>query len=64
VKRGKNDSIFERLDNQFSFEQAMQQSVAIKGAAVTHNSVKQMLKNWRKQNLVEKTEGRMYRKML
>ncbi len=64
VKRGKNDSIFERLDNQFSFEQAMQQSVAIKGAAVTHNSVKQMLKNWRRQNLVEKIEGGMYRKML
>ena len=27
LKRGKNDSIFERLDQQFSFEQAMQHSV-------------------------------------
>jgi Rha family phage regulatory protein len=45
----KNDSIFERLDIQFTTEQAMQQSVAVKGAGVNHNTVRQMLKNWRKQ---------------
>ena len=45
----KNDSIFERLDIQFTTEQAMQQSVAVKGANVNHNTVRQMLKNWRKQ---------------
>lgn len=32
--RGKNDSIFERLDVTFTFEQAEQQSVAVKGATV------------------------------
>ena len=52
TKRGKNDSIFERLDSQFTFEQAMQQSVAVKGAGVNQNTVRQMLKNWRKQALV------------
>ena len=52
TKRGKNDSIYERLDVQFTFEQAMQHSVAVKGAGVTHNTVKQMLKNWRKQGLI------------
>ena len=52
LKRGKNDSIYERLDVQFTFEQAMQHSVAVKGAGVTHNTVKQMLKNWRKQGLI------------
>ena len=62
-KRGKNDSIYERLDVQFSFEQAMQHSVAIKGAGVTHNTVRQMLKNWRKQGLVVQTENGRFRKV-
>ena len=62
LKRGKNDSIYERLDVQFTFEQAMQHSVAIKGAGVNHNTVRQMLKNWRKQGLVVQTEDGRYRK--
>ena len=62
-KRGKNDSIFERLDIQFTFEQAMQQSVAVKGANVNHNTVRQMLKNWRKQGLVVLEEDGNYRKL-
>ena len=62
-KRGKNDSIFERLDVQFSFEQAMQHSVAVKGAGVNHNTVRQMLKNWRKQGLVVLEEDGNYRKL-
>ena len=63
LKRGKNDSIYERLDVQFTFEQAMQHSVAVKGADVTHNGVRQMLKNWRKQGLVVQTEDGRYRKV-
>ena len=63
LKRGKNDSIYERLDVQFTFEQAMQHSVAIKGAGVNHNTVRQMLKNWRKQGLVAQTEDGRYRKL-
>ena len=63
LKRGKNDSIFERLDVQFTFEQAMQFSVAMKGASVTHNSVRQMLKNWRRQGLVSQTPEGGYRKV-
>ena len=62
-KRGKNDSIFERLDIQFSFEQAMQHSVAVKGASVNHNTVRMMLKNWRKQGLVVLEEDGNYRKL-
>ena len=61
-KRGKNDSIFERLDVQFTFEQAMQHSVAMKGADVTHNTVRQMLKNWKKQGLVDEIEFGKFRK--
>ena len=63
LKRGKNDSIYARLDVQFTFEQATQQSIAVKGAGVTHNSVRQMLKNWRKQGLVVLTAEGRYRKV-
>ena len=62
-KRGKNDTIYERLDHQFTFEQAMQHSVAVKGANVNHNTVRQMLKNWRKQRLVVLEEDGNYRKL-
>ena len=62
-RRSKNDTIYERLDVQFSFDQAMQFSVAIKGADVTRNSVQQMLKNWRKQGLVSLTDDGGYRKV-
>ena len=51
-RRGKNDSIFERLDVTFTFEQAEQQSIALKGATATHETVKQMLKNWKRQGLI------------
>ena len=50
--RGKNDSIFERLDTTFSFEQAQQQSISVKGANTTLEAVKQMLKNWKRQGLI------------
>ena len=62
-KRGKNDSIFERLDILFTFEQAMQHTVAVKGANTTQNTVRQMLKNWRKQGLIVREENGKYRKM-
>ena len=61
-RMGRNDSIYERLDPQFTFEQAMQHSIAVKGADVTRNSVRQMLKNWRKQELIVQTEVGRYRK--
>ena len=63
-RRSKNDSIYERLDVQFTFEQAMQFSVAVKGADVTRNSVQQMLKNWRNQRLILQTDEGGYRKVL
>ena len=63
LRRGKNDSIFERLDVQFTFEQATQHSIAIKGVGVSRNSVYQMLKNWRNQGLITQVEDGQYRKM-
>ncbi len=63
LKRGKNDSIYERLDVQFTFAQATQHSIAVKGAGVNHNTVRQMLKNWRKQGLVMLAADGRYRKV-
>ena len=62
-RMGRNDTIFERLDIEFTFEQAIQQSIAIKGAGVSRNSVKQMLKNWRNQGLVIPAQTGRYRKV-
>ena len=60
---GTNDSIFMRLDVQFTLEQAMQQSVAAKGADVSRNQVHQMLKNWKNQGLIIQTDDGKYRKV-
>lgn len=62
TKRGRNDSIFERLDTTFSFEQALQHSIAVKGANTSRNSVHQMLKNWRKQGLIVDLQNLKYQK--
>ena len=62
LRTGKNDSIFARLDFEFTFEQAMQNTVAMKGAGVSRNQIHQMLKNWRKQGLIILTDNGRYRK--
>ena len=62
-RRGRNDSIFERLDVTFSFDQAQQQSISVKGAKTTHEAVKQMLKNWKRQGLIRVLPDRRYQKV-
>ena len=62
-RMGKNDSIFARLDFDFSFEAALQQSIAVKGGNVSRNSVRQMLKNWKKQGLITQTDMVRYKKI-
>ena len=64
IRRGRNDTIFERLDVSFIFEQAQQQSVAIKGASVTHEAVRQMLKNWKRQGLINILPDARYQKVV
>ena len=63
IRRGRNDTIFERLDVTFNFEQAQQQSVAFKGANVTHEAVRQMLKNWKRQGLINILPDSRYQKV-
>ena len=61
--RGKNDSIFERLDVTFTFDQAQQQSISVKGAGVTNETVRQMLKNWKRQGLIAMLPDKRYQKV-
>ena len=63
TRRGKNDTIFSRLDNTFSYEQALQHSIAVKGANISRNAVRQMLKNWRRQRLIVDTPDNKYQKI-
>ena len=60
---GKNDSIFARLNTEFSVEGALQQSIGVKGTQVSRNQVHQMLKNWKKQGLIVQTESGKYKKV-
>ena len=49
---GKNDTIYSRLAEKFTFEDANRESVTEKGNGCSRNSVKQMLKNWKRQGLI------------
>ena len=62
-RMGKNDSIFARLDVDFSFDGALQHTISVKGNGVTRNQVQQMLKNWKKQGLIVQAEAGRYRKV-
>lgn len=62
LHRGKNDTIFERLCSPFTLEQAVQQSIAVKGAVVSKPTVQQMLKNWKRQGLITRMPDRRYQK--
>lgn len=61
--KGKNDTIYERLNDVFTFEEAIQLSTAIKGTSVTRNSVHQMLKNWKKQGIAMVTPKGFFQKI-
>lgn len=64
ARRGRNDTIYERLTPQFTFDQALQQTLAQKGMQATRNSVHQMLKNWRKQGLIAPAPDGTWRKVV
>ena len=62
-RHGRNDSIFDGLGVSFTFEQALQQSIAMKGSGTSRNAVRQMLKNWRKQGLVSAANDGTFEKV-
>ena len=63
LRPGGNDSIYARLDVDFGFDAALQHTISVKGSSVTSNQVRQMLKNWKRQGLIEPTERGRYRKV-
>ncbi len=58
-RRGQNDTVYERLPQVFTEEQARKE----KGPDASSNAVSQMLKNWRKQGLIEQTDNHQYKKI-
>lgn len=63
LARGKNDSIYARLPEKFSFEDAYKQACLVKGNNCTRNSIKQMLKNWKRQGLIAIGQDALYQKI-
>lgn len=59
VHCGFNDTIFAKLAQEFTIEDAR----VAKGDSATVNSVRMMLKNWRKQGLIANTERGKYKKL-
>jgi hypothetical protein len=61
-RSGVNDTIYARLEREFTFEQAVQQSMAVKGGGATYNAVRCMLKNWCRQGIAERLGDGAFRK--
>ena len=59
--QGKNDSIYERLPNVFSRAELIEETRRSKGNDFTDNTIKQMIKNWKKSDLIIAENGN-YRK--
>lgn len=60
-RRGKNDTIFDMLPQNFSRADAMKMAARVKGESVTDNAVAKMLYNWKNSGLVT-IEGGLFRK--
>lgn len=61
TRRSKNDTIFESLGVDFTYEEAL--AISRDKHGKTENAVQQMLKNWRNQNLVETAGVGKYHKI-
>lgn len=57
-RRGKNDSIFERLPMEFTLEEARM----VRGDLSDDNALRQMIKNWKKCGLIENVKESRWRK--
>ena len=62
IRVGKNDNIYERLPEVFTLDMAYQHTLAVKGAKSSRNSVRMMMKNWRKQGIAILCEDGNYKK--
>ena len=62
-RKGKNDSIFSRLPQNFSLEVAEREGLAVRGTSFTQNAVRQMLKNWKNQKLIKVNDDNTFTKL-
>ena len=62
TRRGKNDTIFDQLPQNFSKSDAMKIAARVKGDNVTDNTIAKMLYNWKNSGLVV-MEGGLFRKI-
>lgn len=62
VIRGKNDSIYSRLQQVFSHAELVAEARKIKGPDVTDNAIKQIIKNWKASELIV-PEGDKFKKL-
>lgn len=62
TRKGKNDSIFNRLPIEFTDDIAYKNAKVVKGVGAQPNAVRMMLKNWVKQGLIEPAGEGNYRK--
>ena len=60
-RRGKNDTIFDMLPQNFSRADAMKMAARVKGESVTDNAIAKMLYNWKNSGLVT-MEGELFKK--
>ena len=60
-RRGKNDTIFDMLPQNFSRADAMKMAARVKGESVTDNTIAKMLYNWKSSGLVT-MEGELFKK--
>ena len=60
-RRGKNDTIFDMLPQNFSRADAMKMAARVKGESVTDNTIAKMLYNWKNSGLVT-MEGELFKK--
>ena len=63
LRRGKNDTIFDRLPEKFNYEDACRMTSSIKGVDCSQNAVRQMLRNWDKQGLITIVGPMKYQKV-
>nr|MCR4920323.1 DUF3987 domain-containing protein [Bacteroidaceae bacterium] len=62
-RTGKNDNIYAQLPDVFTFEQAFNIGKNVRGNGYTMNSCQQMIKNWKRQGLIEPIPDNKFRKL-
>ena len=62
IKKGCNDTIYQKLDNQFTTEEAYGATTIVRGVDVQKGRVRTMLSRWESQGMVRRIDQGVYRK--